>query len=575
LIQKPLPLPQYQAPYIMIIDQTFRNIGRVREIAAILSKYGFEEFVNATPLSSLIPDKRRLSWKKEKETIQYNRWELIRMAAEEMGPTYIKLAQALSNRPDLLPDALIEELQKLQSEVSPIPFEMIEKIIEHELGDTIASTFDEFYKKPLGSASIGQVHRARLADGRNVVVKVQRPGVWKKVQTDLDILKILVSWGQQQLESQGVYGAKDIIEAFERSLMKELDYTTEARFMEQFRSYYKKNKDFYVPKVYKELSTNKILVQEFIRGVKITDVDKLHKWGINTEKLAEKGVNVYLSQIFEHGYFHADPHPGNIIIQEDGTLCLIDFGMVGKLSKHDRFAFAGILIGMARQDPKMMARSFKKLAIESTIEDERAFEVELTDLIDDYATLDISDVDITEVTGKLQNIIRNHQMKMPGSIFIIMRALTILDGIGRTIHPNFKTYEFFKPYGVKIVAQMYSPENLAEDAFETAIQFKEFITSFPVELKEILEKTRKGNLKFDLHNSYDDLMMDKMTRAANRLVLGIVTTGIYLAAAIVMFAYTFYEGPYSLGLLILSLVGFVAAILFTMTLMVGNWWSNR
>ncbi len=559
----------------MIIDQTFRNIGRVREIASILSKYGFEEFVNATPLSSLIPDKRRLSWKKEREKKKYNRWELVRMAAEDLGPTFIKLAQALGNRPDILPEGLIEELQKLQSDVAPIDYDEVKEIIENELGGELENHFDEFYKKPIGSASIGQVHRARLANGTNVVVKVQRPGVRKKVATDLDILKILVKWGKQQLENQGVFGAKDIIDAFEKSLMKELDYNTEARFMEQFRTYYKKNKNFYVPKVYKEISTSKILVQEFIRGCKITDVDKLNKWGIDTVRLAERGIDIYLSQIFEHGYFHADPHPGNIIIQENGTLCLIDFGMVGRLTKHDRFAFAGILIGMANQDTKMMARNFKKLAIDLKIEDDRAFEAELGELIDDYAALDISEIDITEVTLKLQNIIRNHRMRMPGGIFIIMRALTILDGIGRTIHPNFKTYEFFKPYGFKLLQQMYSPQNIVEDGFETATQFYEFVTSFPVEVREILEKTRKGSLRFEMINHTDETALDKFQKTANRLILGIVTMGIYLASAVVLLAYSLYEGPYSSFFLILSILGFAFAIFTTITLLFGAWWSNR
>ncbi len=559
----------------MIIDQTFRNIGRVREIASILTKYGFEEFVNATPLSSLIPDKRRLSWKKERESKKYNRWELVRMAAEDLGPTFIKLAQALGNRPDILPEGLIEELQKLQSDVAPISYQEVEQIIEEELGGGIKDYFNEFYKKPLGSASIGQVHRARLNDGTNVVVKIQRPGVRKKVTTDLDILKILVKWGKQQLENQGIYGAKDVIETFEKSLMKELDYNTEARYMEQFRSYYKKNKKFYVPKVYQEYTSRKILVQEFIRGVKITDLDTLKKWGIDTAKLAERGIDVYLSQIFEHGYFHADPHPGNIIIKEDGTLCLIDFGMVGRLTKHDRFAFAGILIGMAKQDPKMMSRNFKKLAIEYHIEDDRAFEAELGELIDDYASLDINEVDITELTLRIQNIIRNFRMRMPGGVFIIMRALSILDGIGRTIHPNFNTYEFFKPYGFKLLKQMYSPQNLVEDGFGTLNEFSEFLSSFPVEVKEILEKTRKGNLKFDVTNYTDEIVVDKMTRAANRLVLGIVTLGIYLASAIVLLSYSFYEGPYASLILLLSLVGFGFAIFFTVTLMLSSWWSSR
>ncbi len=559
----------------MMIDQTFRNIGRVRQIAGILSKYGFEDFVNNTPLSSLIPDKRRMSWKKENEIKKYNRWELVRMAAEDLGPTFIKLAQAMSNRPDVLPEALIYELQKLQNDVPPITFEKIEEIIEDELGGQIDDFFEEFYKKPIGSASIGQVHRARLKDGSNVVVKVQRPGLRKKVKTDLSILKILVRWGQQQLENQGVFGADDIVNTFEKSLLKELDYTTEARFMEQFRTYYKKNSDFYVPKVYKEISTRKVLVQEFIRGVKITDVEKLEKWGLNTANIAEKGVDIYLSQIFEHGYFHADPHPGNIIIKEDGTICLIDFGMVGKLTKHDRFAFAGILIAMAKKDPKMMARNYKKLAIDVVIEDERAFEAELGELIDDYASLDVSEVNVTELTLRLQDIIRNHRMRMPGGVFIIMRALTILEGIGKTIHPNFKTYEYFKPYGFKLLKQMYSPKNILDDALEIGTRFSEFITSFPVEVREILEKTRKGTLKLEMVNSLDELTMNKLTRTANRLILGIVTTGIYLTSAIILVAYAFYEGPYESFFFVLSMTGFIIAVVFTLMIIFNSWWSNR
>ncbi len=559
----------------MIIDRTFRNIGRIREIAAVLSKYGFEDFVAITPLSTLIPDKRRLSYQKEKEKKKYSRWELVRMAAEELGPTFIKLAQALSNRPDILPPALITELSKLQSEVEAIDYEAIKEIVEHELGEDIEDVFSEFYKKPLGSASIGQVHRARLHDGSNVVVKVQRPGVRKKVQTDLDILKRLVRWGEPYLESQGFYGAEDVVEAFEKSLLKELDYTVEARYMEQFRAYYKKRKDFYVPRVYKEVSTERVLVQEFIRGAKITDVEKLQKWGVDTAKLAERGVDIYLSQIFEHGYFHADPHPGNIIVQETGRICLIDFGMVGKLTKHDRFAFAGILIAMAKNDPKMMARNYKKLAIEAEIEDERAFETELGELIDDYSSLDVGEVNVAEVTLRLQDIIRNHKLRMPGGIFIVMRAMGILEGIGKTIHPNFKTYEFFKPYGFKLLKQMYSPQNISEEAFELLIRFRDFMTSFPVEVREILEKTRKGNLRVEMVNHVEEGAMDKVNKAINRMVVAVLTLGIYMASSLVLLAYTHYYGPYSLVFLILSAFGFICAITLTVGLMVSSWWSTR
>lgn len=561
----------------MIIDQTVRNMGRVQEISAILTKYGFEEFVNATPIKIVIPNKSRLSWKREKEKKKYNRWELMRMAAEDLGPTYIKLAQSLSNRPDILPDALIKELQKLQSEVYPLPFDQIKELVTFECGKDIDQIFARLDEKPLGSASIGQVHRAKLLNGKEVVIKIQRPGVRKKVETDLDILKTLVRWGKQTLENQGVFGLTEIIEAFERSILRELDYNTEARFMEQFAAYYKKNKKFRVPKVYKEYTTSKMLVQDFVDGAKITDLEQLEKWGVNTDKVVAKGVDIYLSQIFEHGYFHADPHPGNILIQKDGTICLIDFGMVGRLSKRDRFTFARVLIGMARQDATMMAKNFKRLALDSDIEDDRAFEMEIENLIEDYGSLNVSELDVGAITMSLQEIIRTHKMKMPGGVFIVMRALGILDGIGKIVAPDFQTYEAFKPYGFKILKQMYSPENLAEDAWQNANDFYQFVTSFPTDVKEILEKTRKGQLKIEHKNSWDENTLDKVTRSVNRLVIAIVTLGIYLASGVVLLAYSLYKGSSEIEftMLILSLVGFGFAIFFTFSLIVSNWWSNR
>ncbi len=560
----------------MIIDRTFRDIERVLEIGSILLKYGFDDFLQNIGLKSFITNRRRLSFRKSEDVnVKLTRWERLRLAAEELGPTFIKLAQALSNRPDILPAELIKELQKLQSEVPAFSYDTAKVILEDELGKTIEEVFEEFYKKPIGSASIGQVHRARLHNGENVVVKIQRPGVRKKVETDLDILKILAKWGEVYLERQGLFNAVEVVETFERSLMKELDYHTEARFMEQFAAYYRKNKKFKVPKVYKHLSTGKILVQEFIRGAKITDTAKMELWGLEPAKIAERGIDIYMSQIFEHGYFHADPHPGNIIIQEDGTLCLIDFGMVGRLSKRDRFAFAGILIGMAKEDATMVARNYKRLAISYEIEDDRAFVTELEELIEDFGSLDIGEVNMADLANRLQEIIRDYKMRMPGGVFIIMRALTILEGIGKTIHPEFNSYDFFRPYGLKLLKQIYSPENLMEEFISTSGQFSSFLTSFPVEVKEILEKTRKGSLRVELMNLMDEYVVDKFNRAANRIVIAILTFGIYLAASITLVAYTQYHGPFDIVILILSIIGYVFATLFTVSLLIGSWWSTR
>ncbi len=556
----------------MFFDQTFKNISRVREIAGILWKYGFEDFVSNTALKSLIPEKRRLAWKKEHEKKKYSRWELTRMAAEELGPTFIKLAQVLSNRPDIVPAPLMEEFQKLQSEVPPFEFEKVREIIELETGKDLNDVFSEFRKKPIGSASIGQVHLAHLKDARKVVVKVQRPNVKTKVLTDLIIMKELVKRSESFLQSQGVYNAMDIVEAFEASMKNEMDYNVEARFMSQFRNYYKQYTNFYVPEVYKDYTSDKMLVMEFIDGCKITDVTTLKAWGLSPEEIAETGMDIYLTQIFEHGYFHADPHPGNIIIQKDGTICLIDFGMVGKLNKRDKYAFAGIMIGMGQQDVKKMARSFKRLALDSHIPDNRAFETDLSELIDNYATLDLSEVNVSEMAESLQAIIRNYRMKMPGGIFIILRALTMLEGIGKTIHPNFKTYEFFKPYGIKMLKDQYSPKNITEEIMTTFSQFSGFVQSFPVEFRDIMRKVRKGQLHIEIEPTHYEPIINKFSRAINRLALSIVIMSLFISSSILLLAYTSVQ---NITIYYISITGYIIAIFFTVILTISAWLSGK
>jgi ubiquinone biosynthesis protein len=271
---------------------------------------------------------------------------------------------------------------------------------------------------------------------------------------------------------------------------------------------------------------------EFVKGCKITDVNQLKQWGLNPEKIAEAGMDIYLTQIFQHGYFHADPHPGNILIQENGVICLIDFGMVGKLTKQDRFAFAGILISMSQNNAKEMARCFKKLAIDSEIDDEKIFEGVLSELIDDFVSLDVNEASMSDLAARLQEIIRDFKMQMPGGVFIILRALTILEGIGKSIHPNFQTYEFFKPYGVKIFLDQYSPQNLGEDALNSGKSLVAFLADFPREVREILQKLRKGRLKLEMELTGYEPAISKLTQAFRYLSVSILIVGFLLASAL-------------------------------------------
>lgn len=341
----------------MLFNQTIKNLRRVREILAILVKYGFDDIISQAGLDKLVSERLHLEWnRKDRPAFEYSTYERLRLACEELGPTFIKFAQILSSRPDLLPGKLIKEFEKLQSHVSSFPTQDAVNIIESETGEKVYKLFRDFTDEPVGAASIGQVHRAVLRNGEQVVIKVRRPSIKATVATDIAIIRDLIGRAEGVLEKRfGVIHPMDAVNAFEKSIQKELDYRTESRHIQQFRKIYKHSSKFHVPKVYPELCTERVLVMEYIDGVPINNIEQIKAWGLKPERIAEKGLDVYLTQIFEHGYFHADPHPGNVLVKKDGTICLIDFGMMGKITQKDKFAFAGLLTSMAQEDARRMA----------------------------------------------------------------------------------------------------------------------------------------------------------------------------------------------------------------------------
>ncbi|HRK28979.1 MAG TPA: AarF/ABC1/UbiB kinase family protein [Chitinophagales bacterium] len=555
----------------MLFNQTFKNIRRVREIIRVLVKYGFEDVVANTVLINFVPKKQQLKWVREERPIfDFSRWERIRMVCEELGATFIKLAQVLSNRPDVLPEDLIIELQKLQNEVPPFDFTKAKEIIEQELGKPLHEVFEYFNDKPIGSASIGQVHRARLKTGEEVVVKVQRPEVADLIDTDLNIIKVVVARGEKFFERNGVINLLDVVEAFERSMQKELDYTNEARNIQMFRATFKKHKKFFAPAAYREYSTKKILVLEFVKGCKITDVAQLRAWNLDPAKIAEIGIDIYLTQIFEYGIFHADPHPGNVLVREDGVICLIDFGMVGKLMKKDKMAFAGIFIGMAQQNPKMTADSLRALAIDDNITDMRALEYDLGELIEDFATLDVSESNMAEFSDRLQRVIYHHRIRLPGGVFIILRALAILEGIGKLIHPNFNTAKFIEPYGQKLLLEKYSPLNLGTEAFSLTAKLLSFLNTFPTEVNDVLMRTRKGKLLIQVEHRGYEQALNRLDRTINRLILTLIIVALLISSSISLTILAGSDISFMItqsGIPYFSFMGFVFAAVLGIVLM--------
>ncbi|HRN94218.1 MAG TPA: lipopolysaccharide core heptose(II) kinase RfaY, partial [Chitinophagales bacterium] len=315
----------------------------------------------------------------------------------------------------------------------------------------------------------------------------------------------------------------------------------------------------YVPKVYPEFSTSKIMIMEFVRGCKITDVRQLREWGIKPEKVVERGMDIYLTQIFEHGFFHGDPHPGNVLVRQDGTIILLDFGMVGQLMKKDKYAFAGIFIAMSRSDAREMAVQFRKLAVEDNITDMRQFVYDLNDLIEDYAYLDVSESSIQDVIVRLQKIMFDYKITVPGGVFIIFRAFAILEGIGKKMHPNFKTYDFIKPYGQRLIAEQLKPENLAAEAQSRISNFSAFLNSFPVELRNILQKTQRGKLHFEIELQGYGYALKKWDSVTNRIVITYIICALILGSSIALLAKFPEEMKFIYGINKWSFIGYCIA----------------
>ena len=518
----------------MLFNKTIENIKRIRKLVEVIVKYGFEDIVVNTGLRNILKPGKKAKGRKGDEDHQFvqTRWERIRLIMEELGPTYIKLGQMLSNRPDLIPEPLIKEFEKLLDKVPPFGTELAREIIEKELGKPIKDIFLYFDEKPIGSASIGQVHRARLISGEDVVVKVQRPNAKRQVMADLSLIGEFMKLTENYFIKAGILNPLEIVDTFAKSLQNELDYSAEARNLDQFKKLYHDYKELYIPKPYRDLTTKKVLTSEFISGCKVNDIPMLKAWGIRPQDIAKKGLNIYLKQIFEVGIFHADPHPGNILVKPNGKIALIDFGMVGKLMQSQKYAFAGVFISLANNDAKSMATNLRRLAIDHEINDMRAFEYDLNDLIQDYEVLAHDDVGVKDFTARLQKLAYKYKLQIPGVIFLILRSLAILEGTAKFLDPKFDVLENIKPYGVKLIAEQYSFKNMSGELSHSIAQAFTLFYNMPLEIRDIVKQVRKGKIVLNTRQIGDEKYQRQLDFMANRLVMAIVIGALIISSAL-------------------------------------------
>lgn len=552
---------------IGVISRTYRHLNRYRQILAILFKYGFGNLVDILNIDQYLDIGLQFVAKNRRERVEkLSRGERIRLMFEELGPTFIKFGQILSTRPDLIPVDIFTELTKLQDNVPSFSYAEVEMIIAAEFGKPVSVLFLQFEENPIASASIGQVHKAKLSNGESVAVKVQRPGLDKLIEIDLEIMLHLATLIEKNIEEASYYRPIKVVEEFTRSLEKELDYTIEAVNIKRMAAAFIKETDYYLPKVYKEFSTSKVITMEFIDGIKVSEVEKLDAAGLDRKIIIERGANFVFKQVFENGFFHADPHPGNIFILPKNVICMIDFGMVGSVDQETRDKFIELLIALVSKEPKKAMNVLLAMTDTDETPDRRLLERDVSDFMSAHLYKSLKDINVSKVTEEVLEIVSRHKLRIRPDIFLMMKAVTAVEGVARKLDPEFDMIQFAKPFAKKTLLTRLSPTRLATDFFTTATEFIHFFKQFPKEILELSQIAKKEKFVIRIELNYFEKMLSTFDKISNRIAFAIVIAALIVGSALIVMAKT---PPMLYGISIVGIIGFLTAAIMGFWLLIA------
>ena len=556
------------------IGRTYRHINRYRQLITILIKYGFDDIVDTLSLSHFIEmGKSAISRKPPQEIKSIPRAKRIRLIVEELGTTYIKFAQILSTRPDLISQELIEEFKKLQDHVPPYPSEEAYKIIEYELDGKIDDLFKEISSEPIASASIAQVYRAVLPSGEEVAVKVKRPDIERIVEVDIEIMINLAKIGESHLQGLEIIQPVAIIEEFSRQLDDEMNLHLEAHNIERFAENLQGVENVHAMGVYRSHSSRAVLTTEFIRGTKISEIKKLDKEGVDKHKIAVTGTNAVLKQIFQDGFFHGDPHPGNLFITEKQELCFIDFGMMGNLDKRNQEALAEVLVNIIQKNEDQITRSVLNVAVNpDEITDLTKLKREVLRFVNTYAYMPLDQLNAGEILQDLLNLFISNGIKLPPEYYLLIKAIATIEGIARELEPDFVFMDYVKPYVERLIKQRYDPRRLASDMGKTTVEFYQLFRELPNEIRELLKFIKRGEVKIDLETKSLLPVMKTWDRDANRLAFAIVNASVLLSSALILMAHV---PPQWNNVSIPGIVGISVSALMAFRLLLAIFMSNH
>lgn len=516
-----------------------RSLGRSRQIATVLLNHGFGDVAERLGLLRYIQWGRRLLFRRRADPeTRLTRPQRIRLALEALGPTFIKFGQVMSTRPDLVPPDVICELTKLQEGVPPFNPDTAVEILETELGGLVDKLFAEFDRIPLAAGSLAQVHRAKHFDGTQLAVKIRRPHVVRDVERDLELMLELALLVQRHLPEFEVFDPVGLVTQFSRSIRREMNFVREARTVEEFSRLFKHDATLVVPRIYWELTSDAIISMEFIDGLRITDHAGIVQAGLSPSAIAANGARIFLKQAFQLGLFHGDPHPGNLRVMKNGTIGLIDYGMVGRLEEDRREQLVDLFVCVVQRDVKSAVDLVLVVGKPSREVDRPLLQSDLRDFIESYYGIPLERVRMGKLLGDFVAILSNHAVRYPADLMLLIRAMITLEGVGRDLDPEFNLAEHLAPFVRQVIRDRYNPHRVAHRWLNESQRMLTAMHDVPLHIERVLDKLSRDELKIQLEHRNLDYLVTELDRSGNRIVIGLVMSSLIVASALIVRAGT-------------------------------------
>lgn len=544
------------------LNRNIRSIRRYWNIVRVLSAYGFDHILEMLGLSDMVARSKRLFRQDIADIYRFTAAERMRLVLEELGPTFIKLGQLLSTRPDIVPLAFVREFEKLQDNVPGISFDELKRQVEQELGGATELFFSEIDPVPLAAASIAQVHRARLCTGEDVVIKVRRPGVVEVVESDISALMGLANLAERHISGSEIYDPIGVVREFARSIRREMDFSREGHTIERFRDNFTATQWLYFPRVFWPQSARGVLTLEYVKGIKVSDLESLDRTGLDRKLVARRGADAFLEMVLKHGFFHGDPHPGNVMILPENVICMLDYGIVGRIDDEQKTFLSDILFAILKRD---MDAVISLLLFAGDISDSlniRALKRDLSNFIDSYYEIPLQEIEIGRMLIEFIEIITLYNIRIQPDLMLLAKSLVIIEGMGRNLDPDFNMVEHLRPFMEKALRQKYSARRISRDINSILLSYINLARNLPRDMKEIINRVNRNKFKIDLEHRGLDKFTTDFDRSVNRLSSSLILAALIIGSSIIMQT---DKGLKLLGFPVFALLG------YTVAGMIGLW----